>query len=131
MRKFFTQNIIAAFLILISFVALASFSLNKCLPDGCSFSAPVCSDNICVSETFDQHIQERAQFLNAVVKTDIMSLLIITLLLSFVLIGYFKARTTQFDCALLNVKFKVDSSLNLFNCLVLLFSDGILNPKIY
>lgn len=126
-----TKNIISALLILVSFVALASFSLNKCLPDGCSFSAPVCSDKSCVSETFDQHIQERAQFLNAVVKTDIMSLLIISLLLSFVLIGYFKARTTQFDYGSQSAKFKVDSSPNIFNYLVLLFSDGILNPKIY
>lgn len=126
-----TKNIIPTLLILISFVALISFSLNMCLPDGCSFSAPVCSDRSCVSETFNQHIQERAQFLNAVVKTDITSLLITTLLLSFVLIGYFKARTIQFDYGSFSVKFKVDSSPNVFNCLVLLFSDGILNPKIY
>ena len=131
MLKLLKYNVVTTFLILASFVVLVSIPWNMCLPDGCFFSAPVCSDRSCISETLNQHIQERAQFLNVVVKTDILSLLIIALLLSFIMIGYFKARTTQFDYGLLNVKFKADSSSNLFNCLVSLFSAGILNPKIY
>lgn len=131
MRKFFKHNIITTFLILTSFVVLLSVSWNVCLPDGCSFSAPVCSDNSCVSETFDQHIQERSQFLNATVKTDGTASLIIALLFSLILFGYFKNKTNFSDRESCNQKFQINPSPGPLSLLVTLFSAGILNPKIY
>lgn len=131
MRKFLKHNKITAFLVLASFVVLVSISWNKCLPDGCSFNAPVCSDNGCVNETFGQHIQERSQFLNATIKTDGILALIIALFFSFILIVFFKDRKTLFDYSSSGQKLKINLFPNLFNLLVILFSDGILNPKIY
>lgn len=131
MRKVLSYNIITAFLILASFVVLVSTSWNICLPDGCSFSAPICSDNSCVSETVDQHIQERSQFLNATVKTNGTASLIIALFFSLFLFGYFKNKITLSDRNSSDQKFLINSPPNSFNLLVILFSDGILNPKIY
>lgn len=120
------------FLVLIlSAFSLLFFSWNTCLPDGCSFNAPVCSDNSCVNETFGQHIQERSQFLNATIKTDGMLALIIALLFSFILIGYFKDKKALFNRDSLGQKFKINPFPDPFNFLIILFSDGILNPKIH
>lgn len=131
MRKVLSHNIITAFLILTSFVVLLSFSWNICLPDGCSFNAPVCSDNSCVSETFDQHIQERSQFLNATIKTGGMTFLMIALLFSLILFGYFKNKTNFSNRDSCNQKFQINPAPGPLSLLVILFSAGILNPKIY
>ena len=131
MYKFLKHNIIITFLILVSFVVLLSVSWNVCLPDGCSFSAPVCSDNSCVSETFDQHIQERSQFLNATTKTDGMTSLMLVLLISLILLGYFKNKTTFSGRDSIDQKFQISPSPGPLSLLVILFSAGILNPKIY
>ena len=130
MHKFLTRNIITTFLILTSFVTLLSFSWNVCLPDGCSFGAPVCGDNSCVSETLDQHIQERSQFLNTTVKTDGMASLLIAFLFSLILFGYFKNKIT-FSGDDSEQKFQIHSSPGHLNLLVILFSSGILNPKTF
>lgn len=131
MRRVLSHNIIITFLILASFVVLLSFSWNICLPDGCSFNAPVCSDNSCVSETFDQHIQERSKFLNATTKTDEMTSLMIALLFSLILFGYFKNKTTFSDHDSCSQKFQINPAPGPLSLLVILFSTGILNPKIY
>lgn len=131
MHKFLKHNIVTAFLLLTSFVVLVSISWNMCLPDGCSFNAPVCSDNSCVGETFDQHIQERSQFLNATVKNEGMANLIIALFFSLILFGYFKDKITLSDHNSSDQKFKINPSPGHLSLLVILFSDGILNPKIY
>lgn len=112
-------------------ILLLLISWNTCLPDGCSFSAPVCSDNGCVNETFDQHIQERSQFLNATVKTNGMLALIIALIFSFIIVGCFKDRKILFGLNSLDQKLKINPFPDPFNFLIILFSDGILNPKIH
>ena len=128
-RKSFIQTIITPFLLLASFVVLMFFSFGVCLPRGCVFDN-ICADGSCLNEDINQHIEERAQFLSITLKNDSVFFLM-GLVILFALNKYFSANNIQLYCCSLDSRPETSFPPNIFNFLILLFSGGLLNPKIY
>ncbi|MEW6408048.1 MAG: hypothetical protein AB1465_05145 [Patescibacteria group bacterium] len=126
-------KIILPFIILLSFFAVLILptSWSLCIPDGCNFRQPVCSNDSRINETVGQHIGERTSFFNAIVKFQ-QFFAAIALLFLFIVFQNLLPNLKNLPAGQL-VMYRLDSSpeTKLFNFLILFFSDGILNPKIF
>lgn len=109
------------------------FSWQVCFPDGCVYNIqnPVCQDGNCFNESLTSHLQEKSQFLNAITGTSRSSTIFFVLLLSLLFVIFYNKKKESYDLSFFYQKFKVDRFYNPFNPWVNLFSDGILNPKIF
>jgi hypothetical protein len=109
------------------------FNWQTCFPDGCVYKIqnPVCQDGSCFNESLASHLQEKSQFLNAITETSRSSTLFFILLLSLFLAVFFNNKNESYNVSFFYQKFKCTKSYSPFNPLINLFSDGILNPKIF
>lgn len=127
-----TKKIIYKFAIIFSVFAVffVVFSFNRCLPDGCSYGNAVCDDSGCSTESISQHMEERSSFLVSITKINPSFLLLLLLSVLF-LSAYFSKDSHLIKPDPLIRYARIKDKGNFFNILTQLFSDGILNPKIY
>ena len=101
-----------------------------CLPDGCFFAPQnqVCSDGNCINEGMSNHLQERSNFLLAVVKDNHQLTQLFILLFLFIFLSNCKRHFSP-----LNLQFKsiIKNYAFVHNKLINLFAKGVLHPKIY
>ena len=109
------------------------FNWQTCFPDGCVYNLqnPVCQDGSCSNESLTSHLQEKSHFLNALTGTSRSSTLFFILLLSLFLAVLLNKEKESHNLNFFYQKFKSNRTHNPFNSLINLFSDGILNPKIF
>ena len=128
MSKIFVS--FAIVLLVMTFFTSSSLFQDVCIPDGCTFSEISCSDVSCINETVSDHISERLSFFSVVVK-DYFILFSVFLAGLIALCKHFKFADNL--TVVLTCRFRLWHKRipNLFNQLLLLFSSGILHPKIY
>ncbi len=123
----------ASLLILLSFssAVVLPTSWNICIPSGCNFEKSGCDSDSCANETLDQHLSERTQLLHIPIKFKGLMILAIASVLLFTAQKYTKFFQLLFIKLYWKRRLFNPPDSNLFNYLVELFSQGILNPKVY
>ena len=126
------KKLITIFSIMIGY-CIFLFNLQTCFPDGCVYKIqnPVCQDGSCFNESLASHLQEKSQFLNAITETSRSSTLFFILLFSLFLAVFLNKKKESHSIVFFYQKFKDNRLYIPFNSLINLFSDGILNPKIF
>ncbi len=126
------RRFITIFSILIGY-CIFLFSWQTCFPDGCVYNiqSPVCQDGSCFNENLASHLQEKSQFLNATTGTSRSFTIFFVLLLSLFLAIFFNKKKESYDLSFFYQKCKNNRLYHQFNQLIDLFSNGILNPKIF
>jgi hypothetical protein len=126
MKRLYTTTILSVIASL--FVIISNQQI--CLPDGCFFAPQnqVCSDGNCINEDMSNHLQERSNFLLAVVKDNQQLAQLLTLFFIFIILLNCKRQFLQ-----LNLQFKsiIKNYAFVHNRLINLFAKGVLHPKIY
>ena len=123
--------------IITTFIVFAGISLffvawQVCLPDGC-FYAPqtqTCQDGNCIGESVSDHINERGSYIFARATDDYHLMVLFAVSLFFLSLFYNAFFIAQLKLSA-KLRLIIKENFLVYNKLVLLFSKGILNPKIY
>jgi hypothetical protein len=116
-------------LTIIAVLFILSINLQICMPDGCFYNpqSQVCQEHGCINEDIGSHLQERSMLSLITINRIIV---LFYLLISTFLLYIFSTRKGLSDC-----HSKIATILSYFsiehNFLTVLFSSGILKPKIF
>jgi hypothetical protein len=120
---------IITILAIIATLFFLSINLQICMPDGCFYNpqSQVCQYHGCINEDIGSHLQEISMFSFVTINRIII---LFYLLISTFLLYIFSAKKGLSDSHA-----KITTILNYFsiehNLLIVLFSKGILKPKIF
>jgi len=103
-------------------------SWQICLPDGCFFvPQQTCQDGGCVNEDVTKHIAERSDIFSSIISRPQL-LLSAFLFVVFLFLSHRHLLSAQLE-SVFEIRIKNFSSTH--NSFKILFSKGILHPKIY
>src|SRR3989339_843411 len=128
------KNILSLLILLSVFMVMVlPGSFGICIPGGCDVDNNACIDGVCVDESISQYISERMLLTGFILKSQQTILFLIIVLSLLSLFNNYLIKIIETFNNKLCAIYKIFNFQNtrLFDYLIRVYSDGILNPKIF